>query len=713
MKNTVYIYTRDLKRIFTNWAMIIIVLTLMILPSFYAWFNIKASWDPYGRTEGIAIAVTSEDEGSTIRGQHVNVGKDIIATLKKNKTLGWTFVSKEKADHGVKHGDYYASIVIPKDFSQKLGTVLQDRVEKPVIIYKVNEKINAVAPKITSKGASSLTQQVSEKFVKTANGAIFSVFNELGITLQRDLPTIQQVEQRIFELENRLPEIKKVINEANDTTQKAGAIVSKAQAALPEVERLTADGAQMTQQLNIFLTKSEQVLKTAEPTINETLHRVQQRAIRVQELKKQLIEKDIAPAEASATAEQLKVQLTKQIADTGEIVTLLTDLNTLSQRNVLSPVVNDIKSVNTLLQQQLSDVNSLQQQAGDVPNQSALERFSSRTDQAVSKLNTLTNSYSSTIVPAVEQAIKEARNKTASANSLLNEANKSMPDVSNILSKTASGIVLGQQELAKIAKDFPRIEQNVHNIAEKIREFQRKENIEDIINLLKNDVQKESDFFAKPVLLKEERLYPIPNYGSAMSPFYTTLCLWVGALLLVSILSVEVSDEERFKSYEVYFGRLLTFLSIALVQAFIVTIGDLFLINTYVADKVPFIFLGLLCSFVFMTIVYTLVAIFGNAGKAMAIVLLVLQLSAAGGTFPIQVVPAFFQAINPFLPFTYAISMMREVVGGMLADIVRKDVTVLLGMWLGVLLIGVFLHKPLSKTSAKLTKKARESKLIH
>ena len=114
-----------------------------------------------------------------------------------------------------------------------------------------------------------------------------------------------------------------------------------------------------------------------------------------------------------------------------------------------------------------------------------LEKFSSRTDQAVSKLNTLTNSYSSTIVPAIEQAIKEAKDKTASANALLDEANKSMPDVSNVLSKTASGILLGQQELAKITKDFPRIEQNVHNIADKIREFQRKENIEDIINLLK------------------------------------------------------------------------------------------------------------------------------------------------------------------------------------------------------------------------------------
>ncbi len=245
-------------------------------------------------------------------------------------------------------------LLFQKIFHKKLGTVLQDRLEKPVIIYKVNEKINAVAPKITSKGASSLTQQISEKFVKTANGAIFSVFNELGITLQRDLPTIQQVEQRIFELENRLPEIKKVINEANDTTQKAGAIVSKAQAALPEVERLTADGAQMTQQLNTFLTKSDEVLKNAEPTINETLHRVQQRALRVQELKNQLMEKDIAPAEVSAAAEQLKGQLTKQIADTGETLTLLTDLNALSQQKVLSPVINDVKDVNTLLQQQLS-----------------------------------------------------------------------------------------------------------------------------------------------------------------------------------------------------------------------------------------------------------------------------------------------------------------------------------------------------------------------
>lgn len=199
-----------------------------------------------------------------------------------------------------------------------------------------------------------------------------------------------------------------------------------------------------------------------------------------------------------------------------------------------------------------------------------------------------------------------------------------------------------------------------------------------------------------------------------MSPFFTTLSLWVGALLLVSLLSVEVHDEERsFRSIEVYFGRYLTFLTIALFQALFVTLGDIYLLGTYVVNPGWFILFALLISTIFMLIVYTLVSVFGNVGKAMAIVLLVLQLAGAGGTFPIQMTPPFFQALHPYLPFTYAISMMREAVGGILWDIVVRDVLFMLIFAAIALMIGIALKKPINRASGGLVRKAKASKLIH
>ncbi len=131
------------------------------------------------------------------------------------------------------------------------------------------------------------------------------------------------------------------------------------------------------------------------------------------------------------------------------------------------------------------------------------------------------------------------------------------------------------------------------------------------------------------------------------------------------------------------------------------------------ADKLWFVLFGLIISAIFMLIVYTLVSVFGNVGKAMAIVLLVLQLAGSGGTFPIQVTPPFFQAIPPFLPFTYAISMMREAVGGILWDIIVEDL-LMMAIYTGIILIiGIALKKGINQSTAHLVEKAKESKLSH
>ncbi|MBC1391631.1 YhgE/Pip domain-containing protein, partial [Listeria welshimeri] len=231
---------------------------------------------------------------------------------------------------------------------------------------------------------------------------------------------------------------------------------------------------------------------------------------------------------------------------------------------------------------------------------------------------------------------------------------------------------------------------------------------------LRNDADKDSSFIANPVNLKETSYYPIPNYGSASSPFYTALCLWVGALLLISLLRVDVEVPAGiFSHYHRYFGRLLTFLSIGLMQALIVTLGNIFLLGVSIAEPLLHVLFSMFISVVFMTIVYTLVSLFNNVGKGIAIILLVLQISGAGGNFPIQVSPPFFQAIYPFLPFTYAVSLIRESVGGLYMPTVWIDMSVLAGFAILFIALGLLLKKPLDKVVPKLSEKAKRSKLIH
>src|SRR5699024_6142022 len=149
---------------------------LVILPSLYAWFNIKASWDPYGQTDQIPIGIVNEDEGAEVRGEDIDVGEMLVESLEENDSMNWQFVSKDKAMDEVKNGKYYAVIVITSDFSEQLGSVLSDKPEKADMEYYVNQKINAIAPKITDKGATVIVEEISSEFISTVNGVIFDMF---------------------------------------------------------------------------------------------------------------------------------------------------------------------------------------------------------------------------------------------------------------------------------------------------------------------------------------------------------------------------------------------------------------------------------------------------------------------------------------------------------------------------------------------------------
>lgn len=981
MKQIWRIYKTDLRNVAKHWAAIVIVLGLMILPSLYAWFNIKASWDPYGNTKEVPIAVSNQDAGSNLRGKDINIGKEIVDSLKKNKNLGWKFVDEKQAIYGVERGDYYASITIPKDFSEKIATVLDENPKKPELDYYVNEKVNAIAPKITAKGASGITEEISKNFVKTANGEIFKIFNDLGIDLETNLPSIEKVKDLVFKLEAQFPEMNTLMDKALDDATRAEDVVKVAQKELPVVESVINDGQDTLKSLDAFFARNDETLNRAPGTIknnliamqtglngaaaitdflknpsvdfnlalpdpsklpelpnvtipqipalpelpqvngegykniakniNQTVNNVfssirvgttyaqgvinglqngnfdpekakqdlnnvsetlqgradsvsyvidvftkfkesastdfgkeffQKRIERLTNLKSaienanggvkdianiigtgQEVKQDVRDAankkldainnlvnqaeadynatfvadfeKAVSTAEQLKNKaegvkedaqqlrgnLNQDINKANEILNngreaydkavndysrLKTELgkaredlnnkgiNGLDSTKVAlndirgelqagKNLVNDMIPVMENANKVLADVNSDKNMnntiaklnklkdgfqkgidltdkgidainKGQKPAADVIESINAVSKSTSAQIGDILAKYDSEITPNFNAAIARTKEMSKNTSQILKEADKKLPDVKKILEDSSKGLVDGKKKLADIKAEMPATEKKIKELADKIRDFESEEDLKDIIRLLKNDVEKQSDYFANPVNLKENKLFAMPNYGSAMSPFYTVLALWVGALLMVSLLTVEVHEEgANYKSHEVYFGRLLTFLTIGLSQAFIVSMGDIFLLGTYVVDKFWFVVFSLFIGGVFVCIVYSLVSIFGNVGKSMAIILLVLQVAGSGGTFPIQMTPKFFQAIYPFLPFTYAISAIRETVGGMLWDIVIRDLLVLSVFVVVMIVAALLLKTPINKSSEKFVENAKGSKIIH
>lgn len=710
------IYVKDLRGIFRNFAAAIIIIGLAFLPSLYAWFNIKASWDPYGRTSSLAIAVVNNDEGAMLRDIPIHAGDEIIASLKENKKIGWVFVEEKEAINGVKHGDYYASITIPPDFSANMATVLSNNLQQAELDYAVNEKINAVSPKIAEKGASGIIEQVRASFVKTANETIFRIFTQIGLELEENQPAIELLRNTIFKLESLIPKINDAVALAAKDIEQSQKIVSTVQTELPKAAQLAKDGEAFTKQLGLFFDHSTSALDTAGPFIERDLQLLLDTAHATEELTGILQDSSIDPAVVQATLVLAEKRLTSAVSVTGGMTHLLERLNDLTRGKPLMSVIGDLQQVNSRFQQQLTLVQQIQVviEKGEKPAQTLIDRLSGLSNKAAAALTDVMGRYDSEILPGIKQAADRAKQTASKTEAVLAEASKSFPSIANIVGDAAKGLELGGRELAKIQANLPAAEQKIKDFAKQIRELEKEGNLDELIDLLKHDAEREGAFFAEPVVLKENRLFPIPNYGSAMSPFFTTLSLWVGALLLVSLLTVDVHQAEHvYRSYHIYLGRYLTFLTIAIMQSLLVTLGDIWLLKTYVADPLWFVLFGILLSTVFMLIVYTLVSIFGNVGKAMAIVLLVLQLAGSGGTFPIQVTPPFFQAIHPFLPFTYAISMMREAVGGILWDIVARDVMVLAAFAGGALVLGLVLKKWINRYSVKMLEKAKQSGIIH
>lgn len=721
MSNIFRIYKRDIINIVTNWAALIVIIALIILPALYAWFNIKALWNPYGNTSGILVAVVNEDSGASINGEKINIGNELVQKLHKNKNIGWKFVSYEEADYGVRYGKYYASIVIPQNFSQKITSLVNPNPKKAELIYSVNEKLNAVAPKITESGVTRIQQEITNAFVKTVDDVIFSVFNKLGVELSKEKPFLKQFTDIIMDLDSRIPQINKTVDDVYNQAESLSGFISKVQGQMPLIEDTIDRTQNVVSSGENFLVRARDAMTDVSPFIKSelvSLRDISQGSQGFADNIMDLIDKN--PEEARSLLVKLKDRYATSAVRLGNIIQFMDSFNKSDNKTILN-FSNKLNTLVSLIQNQVKYIDTIITaiDSGRASSIDILNKFKENGESITSFLNSLVNDYDGSIAPAVAGIMKESIAALNNALALLSNAKSSIPDANNILKNAFNDTKITMDVIKNIKQVLPGVENKIHDIASKLKNLDSSSQLDELIRILTLDAKKESEFIANPVDIKMNRIYPIPNYGSAMSPFFTALSLWVGGLILVSILSTEVIPFKKMagknliqsKLHQMFLGRYLTLLTIAVCQALVVTLGDIFMLKVYIVNPAAFVLFSIFISTVFMMIIYSLVSVLGNVGKALAMILLVLQISASGGTFPIQVTPKFFQVINPLLPFTYAVSGMRETVGGILWGIFLKDIFILCLYLILFLIIGLSWKKIFKNISGKFNKEFKKSGL--
>ena len=715
MKNIIEIFKNDIREIFRKARTWIVIIGLILLPSMYAWPNILSAWDPYGHTNNIKVAVVTEDSGAEVNGQKVNLGENLVEGLKNNKNLDWQFVkNKQEAEDGVKIGDYYASIVIPKSFSEDITSVSRGVPKKATIEYTVNEKINAISPKITNSGASAIANNISKSFVEIANGVIFEKLHEAGIKFEQNLPSIEKTKEEILKLNDNFSNYENVVSELIGKVEQGQKIINTVQQTLPTIDRIATNSIMIANKADITINNIQSFNEKLLPLISNHLKVVEDVSGEANSFAQKIQSK---PDNVEETKEKLKLLNTR--LEAGEerlrvVKSIFEYLNELSGENILqnqlnkiNTLENDLTKVKEVNNKIYTNIDNYDEIADDIKKD-----FVDRTKRINEISTNIDNRLNDDIAPLVAKVLTKADISINEISKIIIGAQNELPEVEAKISSTEVKIQRAHAKLLAIQKELPEAKEKIKKLTEEIKKAEAGTNTNMLFNLLKVDYKQQAEFFANPVQLSENKLYHIKNYGSAMTPFYTVLSIWVGALLMSSLLTTKVEDEEcKYKPYEKYFGRWILFLVISLLQTLVITLGDMYILGTQAVSPYRFVFYGLLIASLFSSIIYTIVHLLGNVGKAICIILLVLQLGSSGGTFPIQMTSSFFQALYPKVPFTYSIGLLREAVGGVYIPAAQRDMKILLiGIVITLISGTILVH--LKSRSKKLSAEREKSKLF-
>ena len=726
MKNVWKIFQRDMMRVRNNVIALVVIIGISVVPCLYAWFNIAASWDPYSNTGNLKVAVASVDEGyeGSLIPIEINIGDKVLSALRENTQMEWVFTTEEKATSGVKSGKYYAAIVIPKDFSNKMMSVFSEKVEKPEITYYSNAKENAIAPKVTDKGAGAVQRQVNEVFIETVSDTTLTVLQAVSnMTQASGAETIVgNLNTNLNQIAGDLTASAGLLESFSDMTGSAQKLLNSTTEFLQTVQQQTKESRQTFQETSKTFSGLDDSMDAAADSVGTAL----KSAENVYDQMDQVISG--AFSDESADAQQIASTLDTLAGQVGNVVTAYTSVRdsvaaVADKYPETSPLVDAIVvRMDTSIQQQKNLQSKLQDSAKGLRDattdlgtaRSELKNLAAKNRENMSGVSA---SYKSSVQKSLNQLSASLTSSKQEISSLLSQLDQSANGIYKLTDTADSDLSEIQKVLGDSGELLAEASDRIADTTAKLDEMETSGDFSELEALISGDKSAISTFLAAPVSLDTHKIYEIANYGSSMAPFYSVLSIWIGGIVLVAMLKVNVSENctkglKNVELHQIYFGRFITFMIVGLFQSTLIALGDLLYLG--IQCEHPFLFL-LGCwfsSLVFVNIIDTLTVSLGDIGKAVSVILLVVQVAGTGGTFPIEVAPSFFRAVYPLLPFTHSMAALRETVGGMYGMNYWIDLGKL-AIFLGIfLIVGLVLRKPIIKANDAFTEKLEETKLM-
>ena len=622
----------DVRRLSRSVVTVICVFGLALVPCLYAWFNIMSNWSPYtsDSTKNLKIAVASSDVGTDFIGMKLNVGDIILEKLKANDQIDWQFPdSVQGVMDGLYAGDYYAGLIIPEDFSASILGFTDGEMDHPEIIYYDNQKMNAVASRVTDRAQGIIKDQINSIFVATIVDELStftSVFNGMGLSAE---DALQSLDNQLGSIKSDLKTYAAILNSMSTVTKSAATVTGMTNDLLPDVTDMLINSRKTIVNIQDRLTTSKQdVVYTADAIRNTS-------------------------EELRNTVERLDSAVDGDPAEAGGSYV---DWDSLFGEGGITEYEGEI------LDDLYADVNK------------QLHESVIRFDDILQKTNIDKNLIAS--MGTLQDSLKNLDSLLAKVEGDIDSQSMTLQQYTDALNSCTVSIESTEDVLNYMVR-------MVSNLQSSVNELRTSESFTKLIDLLKDDVGGLVEYLSSPANLEVVRVYALENFGSGMAPFYTTLALYASALLSVSLMHTHVkrrNDIPMLNTTEAFFGRYFVFFAIGQFTALITVLGNLYYIGIQCYAPFQFWLAAAIASLVFTLLNYGMVFAFGNIGEAIAIIVLVIQVAGSGGTYPLEMLPQIFRDLYKFMPFNYAMTAMRETIAGSYDHVYLKSILVLLLM---------------------------------
>lgn len=702
------------KELITSKKLLISLIGVLFIPLIYSGVFLTAYWDPYGSVDQLPVAVVNNDKGSVYEGNDLHIGDDLVKELKENDQFAWKFTNKKNAMEGLNDETYYMVVEIPENFSEEAATVMDEEPNPLDLKYHTNAGSNYAASQIGENAIKELKASVAEEATKQYVSVMFETFDKIAKGLDEASSGAKEIDSGTKEaksgseqlsenlqklagssatLNQGIQELDRGAHELNDGLQTLsgglGQLSSKSSVLYSGAEQAQNGSAELESGLKKSL-EGHQTLAAKLPLQTAGLKELDDNAQRL----KQFAER-INPEQMNelmrwvSNAEELENQLDQikelENAENERVNQAIDSIEgiTPEQKTEIKEKVNQASGQDSLHNLQNIDfqIDDLKKQLQGLPTEEELEKIK----QLPENINKLYQG---------QLAIEDGVNKLTAATeqlytgaSQLNEGQKQLlSGMKAFISKLqeansgASQLLSGSSKLAagldQAAGGTGELEQGSSQLAEGSKALENglgelssgTGTLSGELEKSANETgdhhagEKNSQMIADPVQLDSDKINSVENYGTGLTPYILSLALFVGALMITVIFPMKEPAAEPHTSLSWFASKFSVLLISGMLQAFIAATVLIAGIGLEPESIWRFYLFAIITSLTFMAIIQLLATTMGNPGRFIAVILLVLQLGSSAGTYPIELVPKFFQIIHFFLPMTYSIEGFRAVI---------------------------------------------------